>query len=167
MDAARDANTAIEWVRKNSKKYRIDTDHIFVAGGSAGGRTAITVAEFPGPDPSARYKPETEFTSKKWNKKGIIAAAILWGGPEKEMRDWVYPYLNKKSIPAVIIHGDSDKTIPVQNSIDLNDAMQKADITTELHILPGAAHTPVGKTTDPLIEDWTARFFVNEWKKKL
>jgi acetyl esterase/lipase len=167
MDASRDANTAIEWVRKNAKNYRINTDLIFVAGGSAGGRTAITVAEFKGPDPSARYTPETEFTGKKWNKKGLIAAAVLWGGPEKEFHDWVYPYLDKKSIPAVIIHGDSDKTIDVQNSIDLNDAMQKAGITSELHILPGAAHTPVGKTTDPLIEDWIARFFVKEWQKKL
>ncbi|MRR24313.1 alpha/beta hydrolase, partial [bacterium] len=79
QDAARDANTAIDWVRENAGLYRIDPDLIFVAGGSAGGRAAITLAQFPGPDKSAVHRPESNYRTVYWNKRGIIAGASLWG----------------------------------------------------------------------------------------
>jgi acetyl esterase/lipase len=167
QDAARDANSAIEWIRANSSKYNIDANLIFIAGGSAGGRTAVTVTEFPGPDSGSENMPEALFKTREWNKKGIIAVACLWGGIEPEMRGWVYPFLNRRGVPAVLIHGDADVTINVQNSIDLYKAMQNAGITSELHILPGAAHTPVDNSRYPDIVDWIARFFAAEWKKSL
>jgi endo-1,4-beta-xylanase len=167
QDAARDANTALDWVRTNSGKYRIDPSLIFVAGGSAGGRTALTVSQFPGPDPAAKYEPEIEYKSKPWNKSGIIAVASLWGGPEPELRDWIYPFLQKNCTPALFIHGDADSTINVINSINLYDAMKGAGIPAEIHIMKGKPHTPSGKDTDPLIEDWIAKFFVRQWEAPL
>ena len=107
------------------------------------------------------------YKTKQWNKAGIVAVASLWGGPEPELRSWIYPYLNKNGIPAVFIHGDADSTINVQNSIDLFNVMKGAGITAELHIMKGKPHTPSGKETDPQIEDWIARFFVREWEAPL
>jgi GH35 family endo-1,4-beta-xylanase/acetyl esterase/lipase len=163
QDAARDANTAIDWVRENAGTYRIDPGLIFIAGGSAGGRAAVTLAQFPGPDKSAAHRPETNYRTVGWNKTGIIAGASLWGAPEPEMREWIYPYLGKNSIPMVLIHGGADSTISVQNSKDLHDAMKMAGVSSELHIIPGAPHTPANKDTNPRIEEWIARFFVKEW----
>jgi acetyl esterase/lipase len=167
QDAARDANTAVEWVRANAGSYNVNPNLIFIAGGSAGGRTAATVSQFPGPDATAQYLPESLFKTKKWNKNGIIANACLWGGIEPEMRGWVYPYLTKNGIPTILIHGEKDVTISVSNSIELDEALRNAGITSELHIIPGAAHTPTGESTYPKIVDWVARFFVSEWKKAL
>ncbi len=167
QDAARDANTALDWIRANAKSYNIDPTCLFIAGGSAGGRTAITVTEFNGKDVSAIYSPENQYKNKTWNKKGIIAAGILWGGLESEFRSWTYPYLTAKSIPAVMIHGELDKSIPVQNSKDLAQAMSAAGISNELHIIPELGHTPTGPKTDPTIEKWLADFFVKEWKNTL
>ena len=167
QDGSRDANTALDWVRANAATYKINPNYLFFAGGSAGGRIAGTAAEFDGPDPTATTAPETAYKSKAWDKTGLIATGILWGGQEVEMRAWCYPYLAVNPIPAVLVHGDADTTIPVQNSIDLAAAMTAAGVTNELHIIPGAAHTPTGSSTDPSIQKWMGDFFVNEWKKVL
>lgn len=166
-DAARDANTALDWIRANAKTYNIDPMCLFVAGGSAGGRTAITVAEFSGKDETAVYSPENQYRNKLWNKKGIIAAGILWGGLENEFRSWTYPFLTSKSIPVVLIHGELDKSIPVQNSKDLAQAFTEAGISSKLYIIPGLGHTPTGPKTDAMIEKWLVDFFVKEWNKTL
>ena len=167
QDGSRDANTALDWVRANYATYKINPNYLFFAGGSAGGRISGTAAEFDGPDPTATTAPETAYKTKPWDKSGLIATSILWGGQEVEMRAWCYPYLAVNPIPAVLIHGDADTTIPVQNSIDLAAAMTAAGVTNELHIIPGAAHTPTGSSTDPSIQKWMGDFFVNEWKKVL
>ncbi|MEI6555161.1 MAG: alpha/beta hydrolase fold domain-containing protein [Paludibacter sp.] len=167
QDGSRDANTALDWVRANAATYKINPNYLFFAGGSAGGRIAGTAAEFDGPDPTATTAPETAYKTKAWDKTGLIATGILWGGQEVEMRAWCYPYLAANPIPAVLVHGDADTTIPVQNSIDLATAMTAAGVTNELHIMPGAAHTPTGSSTDPTIQKWMGDFFVNEWKKVL
>ena len=167
QDGSRDANTALDWVRANAATYKINPNYLFFAGGSAGGRIAGTAAEFDGPDATATTSPETAYKTKPWDKSGLIATGILWGGQEVEMRGWCYPYLAVNPIPAVLVHGDADTTIPVQNSIDLAAAMTAAGVTNELHIIPGAAHTPTGSSTDPTIQKWMGDFFVNEWKKTL
>ena len=167
QDAARDANTALDWIRTNAKAYNIDSTCLFIVGGSAGGRTAITVAEFSGKDETAIYFPEIQYKNKCWSKKGIIAVGVLWGGLENEFRSWTYPCLTAKSIPAVLIHGELDKSIPVQNSKDLAQAMSAAGISNELQLIPDLGHTPTGINTDPMIEKWLVDFFVKEWNKIL
>jgi hypothetical protein len=44
---------------------------------------------------------------------------------------------------------------------------KNAGITSELHVIPGAGHTPTGALTYPEIADWVSRFFANEWQKSL
>jgi acetyl esterase/lipase len=163
QDAARDANAAISWIKANAAAYHIDPNLIFVAGGSAGGRTTQTACQFDGPDPTALYPPENQYLTTPWNKTGIIANATLWGGLEPEMRGWVYPYLQSTDIPTVLVHGSADVTIDPQNSIDLNNALIAAGVTSELHIIPGATHSCLGHETE--ISAWLATFFAQEWNK--
>jgi pimeloyl-ACP methyl ester carboxylesterase len=159
QDAARDAYTALEWIRKNASCYRIDTERLFVAGGSAGGRTAATLAYFDGIDSLSA----AGGCSPRWNKSGLMAAAILWGAPEPEFRNWSYPFLCASSIPAILIHGEADKTIPAQNSLDLSAQMQKAGIEHSLFLIPGAGHTPTAY--DAEIESRVATFFSGQMKQ--
>jgi len=163
QDAARDANAAISWIKANATLYNIDPNLIFIAGGSAGGRTAQTVCQFDGPDPTAIYPPENQYISTPWNKTGLVANATLWGGLEPEMRGWVYPYLQSTDIPTVLVHGDADVTILPQYSIDLKNALDVAGVTNELHIIPGATHSCIGYETQ--ISEWLAAFFAQEWNK--
>ncbi len=163
QDAARDANAAISWVKANAATYHIDPNLIFIAGGSAGGRTTQTVCQFDGPDPTALYPPENQYLTTPWNKTGLIANATLWGGLEPEMRGWVYPYLQPTDIPTILVHGSADVTILPQYSIDLDDTLTSAGVTSELHIIPGATHSCLGHETE--ISEWVASFFAQEWSK--
>ncbi len=162
QDAARDANAAIDWVRAHAATYHIDPNLIFVAGGSAGGRTTQTVCQFNGPDPTALYPPENLYLTAPWNKTGLVANATLWGGLEPEMRGWVYPYLQPYDSPTVLVHGSADVTILPQYSIDLDDTLTSTGVTNELHIIQGATHSCLGHETE--ISAWVAAFFAQEWK---
>jgi hypothetical protein len=66
-------------------------------------------------------------------------------------------------VPTILVHGGADTTILPQNSIDLNDALIKAGITSELQIIPGANHSCIGK--EVTISEWIAAFFAKEWSK--
>ncbi len=167
QDAARDGNTALDWIRAHAATYGIDVNSLFICGGSAGGQAAVSLAQFPGPDTSAKYAPETAYLNKPWNKTGIIACGMFWGAEELELRGWTYPYLTANSIPTIQIHGSADTTIPVQNAYDLQAAFNAAGTTNELHVIAGAAHSPSGTTYDPNNLMWSGNFFVNEWKKVL
>jgi dipeptidyl aminopeptidase/acylaminoacyl peptidase len=46
--------------------------------------------------------------------------------------------------PTLLIHGDADQLVPVQQSKDMNDALQKAGVKHNLIIVPGGGHD--GKT---------------------
>jgi acetyl esterase/lipase len=163
QDAARDANAAITWIKEHAAAYHIDPNLIFIAGGSAGGRTAQTVCQFDGPDPTALYPPENQYLTTPWNKTSLIANATLWGGLEPEMRGWVYPYLQPTDIPTILVHGSADVTILPQYSIDLNDTLTAAGVTSELYIIPGATHSCLGHESE--IAAWVASFFAQEWMK--
>lgn len=171
QDAARDANAAISWVKANAATYKIDPNLIFVAGGSAGGRTTQTVCQFDGPDTEAQYVPENQYKTIPWDKTSLIANATLWGGLEPEMRGWVYPssphstanYLQSTDVPTILVHGDADTTILPKESQELNAALTAAGITTELHIIPGATHSCLGQEAN--ISGLIATFFAKEWIK--
>ena len=163
QDASRDAQTALDWLKAHIKDYGIDPNAIFVAGGSAGGRTAFTLAYHE--ERRADRTVDSPDTNEQtvWNKAGIVAAGILWGAPEPWMKWYALP---SAKIPTILIHGTADTTIPYENSKNLFDALISAGITAELHPIQDAAHTPVGDKTDPQIEEWLTKFFVQEWKKK-
>ncbi len=158
QDATRDANSALSWLRTNATEYGFDPNLVFLAGGSSGGRIGITLAYFNGPDEAD--------PSVNWSKSGVVALTDLWGSLEPEMREWAYP-VDELDIPTCIIHGTADPTIPYQNSLDLADELSRADVSFELHPIEGAGHTPTGSSTDPLIENWMAEFFIKEWKKHI
>ncbi|MEI8273739.1 MAG: alpha/beta hydrolase [Paludibacter sp.] len=167
QDAARDGNTALDWIRAHAATYGIDVNSLFICGGSAGGQAAVSLAQFTGPDTSAKYAPETAYLTKPWNKTGIIACGMFWGAEELELRGWTYPYLTATSIPTIQIHGSADTTIPVQNAYDLQTAFNAVGTTNELHVIAGAAHSPSGTSYDPNNLLWSGNFFVSEWKKVL
>lgn len=57
--------------------------------------------------------------------------------------------------PTMIIHGDADKLVPIQQAELLMDALQKQSVKTNLVVRPGAAHGWQGMDKDLLLfADW-------------
>jgi PKD repeat protein len=165
-EAATDTDLAFKWIRANAATYNINTNWMFVAGGSAGGMVAGNWAYVNGTNAPAL--PATTF-----NHHGIIAVGDLWGSSEFPKRWYMgvvntnvdnvapYHYLNCGAPPTVIIHGTADTTVPIQNSIDLSNQLAAVGVPLEFNKIQGAGHTPTSYNN--LIEPWVANFFAKYW----
>ena len=170
QDGAADCNTAFNWLRTNAPTYLINTNWLFVGGGSAGGRIANVFSFHEGPDANVCNTCSSAILTNgvnlvppvNWNRSGLIANASLWGAPEPVMRWYV---LQSNDTPTVIIHGTADATIDYQNALDLHAGLTNVGATVELDPLVGYGHTPTSANSQ--IIPWVANFFAGEWTKKI
>jgi carboxymethylenebutenolidase len=93
---------------------QVDTERIGLLGFSLGAYLALSVASV---DP--RVKAVVEF----------------FGGLPKEMR-----FFMRRFCPVLILHGEADSTVPVQEAYDLQKLLEKKAIPYEIKIYAGAGH---------------------------
>lgn len=65
----------------------------------------------------------------------VQAVAEFYGGFPREMKLFM-----RRLCPALILHGDADATIPVQEAYDLRDLLTKKQIPCEMKIYEGIGH---------------------------
>jgi len=65
----------------------------------------------------------------------VKAVVEFYGGLPKEMR-----FFMRRLCPTLILHGEADSTIPVQEAFELRDLLEKKQIPYELQIYPGIGH---------------------------
>jgi len=151
-----DAQRAMRLVRANAEKWNIDPTKIGIMGFSAGGHLASTLStHFDAGDPSSddpveheSCRPnfsvlvypvvslEADFTHKGSGKN------LLGEDPDPELLRY---YSNELQVtedtpPAILIHSDDDKAVPVENSISYFQALRANKVTSELHIYPYGGH---------------------------
>ena len=166
-----DCKAAIRWLRAHSAQYGIDPRRIGVWGASAGGHLVALlgvtgqatdfdtgpnlsqssavqcVVDFFGPTDFLRYgQPPRALDSSD------SAVAQLLGGPvstHQQQARAASPlyYVTKSAAPFLILHGDSDPLVPVQQSRELQAALTKSGVESTLHVIPGAGHGGPGFNT--------------------
>ena len=164
-----DCKAAIRWLRANAKKYNLDPDHIGVWGASAGGHlvallgTTGSVKELEGTggnlDQSSRVQcvvdwfGPTDFTKMGgWQDKPDSPMARLVGGPVRDRQELAakanpITYIGKDSAPFLIMHGEEDKLVPMNQSELLDEALRKAGVESTLVRVPKNGHGGPGFTT--------------------
>jgi carboxymethylenebutenolidase len=65
----------------------------------------------------------------------------FYGGMPKEMR-----FFTRRLCPVLILHGEQDKTVPVEEAYHLQQMLEKKQIAYEIQIYPGAGHGFSGET---------------------
>jgi acetyl esterase/lipase len=187
-DAAADALEAVKYVRANAGTYGWDPNAIFVLGGSAGGRIAAWLAVresgdqggLSTADPKSTTTPASSVASDAsavYDRSGMVASAVLFGGPEMSFRAYT---VNSSDLPCIMIHGtydgntDQTGSIDTYGSVDLYNQLISAGVPAELHFLNGYGHqfdTSSGAYASvdaiPTVADLTVRFFIKEWERKL
>ena len=187
-DAAADALEAVKFVRANAATYGWDPNAIFVLGGSAGGRVAAWLAVresgdqggLSTSDPMSTTTPASSVTSDAtavYNRSGMVASAVLFGGPETSFRAYT---VNASDLPCIMIHGTYDGntaqtgSIDTYGSVDLYKQLIAVGVPSELHLLNGYGHqfdTNSGAYASvdaiPTVADLTVRFFIKQWERKL
>jgi len=187
-DAAADALEAVKFVRANASTYGWDPNAIFVLGGSAGGRVAAWLAvrengdqgELSTADPKSTTSPASSVTSDAnavYDRTGMVASAVLFGGPETTFRAYT---VNPSDLPCIMVHGtydgntDQTGSIDTYGSVDLYSQLVAVGVPSELHFLNGYGHqfdTSSGAYASvdaiPTVADLTVRFFIKQWERKL
>ncbi len=177
-----DCKAAIRWLRANAAQHHIDPDHVGVWGSSAGGHlvallgTTGNVKELEGQggnlDQSSRVQcvvdwfGPTDFATMGGSHDGPTSAeAKLLGGPVQENKEKArkaspLAYVSKDSAPFLIMHGDQDKSVPIQQSEALAEALKKAGIEATFVVVKGNGHGGPGFNSPEnrkLIEDFFAK----------
>ncbi|HZQ71187.1 MAG TPA: dienelactone hydrolase family protein [Terriglobales bacterium] len=67
--------------------------------------------------------------------KRVSAVVEFFGGLPKEMKLFM-----RRLCPVLILHGDADPTVPVEEAYHLQQVLEKKGIPYEIQIYPGAGH---------------------------
>lgn len=157
--AIEDVRSVLIYLIKNAKALNIDTDKIVIMGGSAGGHLALCggyIADNPIFDVD-RGNVKNIKVAAVINKYGIAdmvpfstgdkayKSAVRWLGNEAgniEFMKSVSPvtYINKKTPPTFIVHGDADPIVPYSQSVDLYDRLKKNGVKAEFMTIKDGGH---------------------------
>jgi acetyl esterase/lipase len=162
-DQLDDCKAAVRFLRANAARYGIDPARIGMAGASAGGHLAalvgLTADEVqaegnPGrPDVSSHvqavcdYFGPTDLTAiagSEWdNERGAVyhlLGGTVAGNMERARQASPLHQVNATAPPFLIIHGQADKTVPVEDSRALAKALEAQGTRVELWLIAEAAH---------------------------
>jgi acetyl esterase/lipase len=156
----KDCKAAVRWLRAHAKDYKIDRDHVIAWGDSAGGHlaallgTAGDASEWePGPPAeSSRVQAVIDWYGRADLSRVCTdpamaehaVAHLLGGSGEKvfEIARKASPitHVSRGDPPFLIMHGDVDTTVPLQQSEAFAEALKKAEVPVILVVLKGVGH---------------------------
>ncbi len=182
-----DIKRAVRFVRLHAKEYNVNPNSLGIVGGSSGGHLAL-MAALTGDDGKADAKDPVERVSSR--VQAIMAwfppaDMVNWGGENGyKMLEKLRPTLFQdmfgkitdlesqlKSIspiyhvqpdapPLFLVHGDADKTVPLQQSQILKARYEELKRPVHLTVQPGGPHTywPGIEQNYPAIWEWFNRY---------
>ncbi len=169
---------AVRFIRHNADSWEIDPNKIGVTGSSAGGHLSLILATkaSTGPpkakDPidrvssavqaAAVFYPPTDY--RNWAEAGDMAVGVgkqaRWQpafGDESETAEGreklgrhmssIY-HVSEQTPPVLIVHGDSDKVVPLHQATSFQSAAQAKGATVEVVVKKGVGHGWPDRATD-------------------
>lgn len=161
-----DVKAAVRWLRAREARYGYDATRIGACGTSAGGHLAVLlgtsggVKELEGTvgedlKQSSRVQAVVDWygpadfvlrsrTQPKSNQPDASSFRLLGGAPAEKV-DLArlasgVTHVDAGDPPLLIIHGDKDATVLLDQSESLRDAYKKAGLDVTLQVMPGGGH---------------------------
>jgi acetyl esterase/lipase len=161
-----DCQAAVRWLRANAKEYNLDPDHFGAWGASAGGHLVALLgtcddSTFPSKEGAKKCTCGVQAVCDWFGPSDFLhwgaltvdnplaqrpsAISRLFGGTVPEKLDLAkraspLTYVSKTSAPFLILHGDKDPLVPLQQGEVLHEALKKAGVDTTLHVIKGNGH---------------------------
>ncbi len=185
-----DINRAVRYVLANAARYRVDPQHLGVTSGSSGGHLALMAAltgddgKPSSPDPVERTSSRVQAVVAWFPPTDLIN----WGKPggyqtierarpgffqqilgrvtnlETQLKGISPIYLVKSESPPVppllLIHGDADRTVPLQQSEIMKAKYQEIGRPVKLVVKHGGGHSywPGIMEQYPIVWEWFDRY---------
>jgi acetyl esterase/lipase len=159
-----DCKAAVRWLRAHATAYRLNPDKIGAWGDSAGGHLVALLGltadhpELEGDEGNLNFSSRVQAVcdfygpTDLWTTDHHLADTVadnavprLIGGlieqnVEKARLASPLNYVSSNACPFLIEHGDKDPIVPLEQSIALNDALQKVGVPTQLYVVKGGGH---------------------------
>ena len=174
---------SVRFVRANAERYRVDPLHLGITSGSSGGHLSL-MAAMKGDDGNPNSTDPIERVSSRtqavvawfpptdmvnWNgAKGFALLSIvrpdlfdrMFGeikDLESQLRE-ISPiqFVSKDSPPLLLIHGDADKMVPIQQSNVMKAKYEEMGLSVKMVTQPGGGHSSWPGIMDqyPIVWDW-------------
>jgi acetyl esterase/lipase len=168
-----DAKCAVRFLRARARDFNLDPNRIGVLGDSAGGHLAALLgltdarAGFDGQcdwsNESSRvqavvdlYGP-SDFAGGKTNFNQAAVSLIKDAFGAKDANDPILKraspvtYVSTKAPPFLILHGDHDGLVPLEQSEELDEKLKAAGVSTTFVVITNFSHgfTPFGLKSSP------------------
>ncbi|TDX12912.1 acetyl esterase/lipase [Petrotoga sibirica] len=155
-----DYNDALNYIKDHSEELDLDKENIVLMGTSAGGTLTLYYAA---------YHSYYNHLEKTKGIKGVVAwyapsdlldlwskqvdslfaqfavTATMKGTPKRKFEEYkLYSpinYISERMIPALLVHGKKDDTVPVMTSIKLNKKIKECGVPSTLLIHPKGKHS--------------------------
>jgi acetyl esterase/lipase len=156
--AIEDAQRAVRYIRHHAERYAIRADRIGAIGGSSGGNLVSLLGLLDGsgqPDASEPVERESAKVQCVVARAAPVALAALeragvtsfMGSPVRFAEDLYnkaspITHVSGDDPPFLLLHGDADERIPLEQSHLLREALERSDIAVKLIVVEGAGHGP-------------------------
>jgi len=175
-----DVKSAIRWLRTNAEEYGIDKSRGLIWGPSAGGHLAALAATSCGVEalepapprgPGRGQEPPAEAPPLE---SGCVQGLVAWYGlfnfmgarfpaplfgcegddcdPEVLRLASPVTHIDPSDPPMLIIHGEEDQTIPVEQAREFHRLLQEGGVESELIVMPGIGHSYMGENHQATID---------------
>ncbi len=158
-----DCREAVRWLRTHADDHGIDGEHIGAWGGSAGGHLVAlmgtldvpkeeavssrvqAVCDWYGPSdlltmpPNVISEKRTREQVEKSNGAILLGAAIM-DIPDRAKSASAFHQVSADDAPFLIMHGDADPGVPLEQSVKLHEKLQSAGVASTLEVLRSAGH---------------------------
>jgi len=186
--ALEDVKCAIRFMRENADTYGIDPNNVAVWGDSSGGHLALMTGLTSGEYNNGLYKDQSDEVSAVVDYYGVsnlltlgkyndtfdhdsadCPEALFIGGKIKdniELAKKASPFymdLGKKLPPFLIIHGDEDNLVHINQSIEMFKALKEHNQKVFFYKVIGAGHGP--GIWSPQVLNLTEKFLASYLKR--
>lgn len=156
-----DITDAVQWFYRNGEKYGYDPDRIALIGGSAGAHLAL-LAAYGWKNPEVNndgtlvaesshrikavvdiYGP-VDLTTRYARNQPLVTSFIgrsFKESPELYREASPVQYLNRNNPPTMILHGTSDKLVPISQSDNLKAKLDSLGVPSVYYRFPLWPHT--------------------------
>jgi len=177
--AIEDAKEAVRWLREQAAEYRLDPTAIGVVGENFGGYLAAMLGVVSGigeeglTEPRSELKPTVQavlaihpmvdlpaynaYVEFPWYLQVFLGYPYVQN-PQLWLDASPITYVNSRSAPFLMAHGAEDVKVPLQQSLDLRDALMAVGVDGEVYSPEGAGNGSFVQG-DPRLQAGAVEFF--------